>query len=321
MGGNALKNIEIKRMTKDEFYNTYFKVKNFISDLGLECSYPKFYSSKDSFGDVDIVVKINDSKNINLCIDAINDFFKPLDSYRNGTVYSFEVDMHQVDLIFVSEENYNSSLNYLSYNDLFNLLGRLAHRIGFKLGHKGLSYVVKNGDYTLGDVVVCKHLKDIFSIIDVNYKQYLEGFEAKEDIFKFVTESKYFNKNIFDYQNLNHINRVRNKKRKMYRDFIEYLEDKEFNSTIFNKEELVSIILPDFPQAREKIEKLWTKLKIQKEVHNIFNAYIVKDIKNVEGKELGIWMKHFKSKYSNQFWLDNKDNINNIIKDEKLISF
>ena len=40
----------------------------------------------------------------------------------------------QIDFIKVGEENWETSKNYFSYNDLGNLMGRLAQRLGVKYG-------------------------------------------------------------------------------------------------------------------------------------------------------------------------------------------
>ena len=49
----------------------------------------------------------------------------------------------QVDLIRVDCRHMESAFSYFAFNDLGNLLGRIFHRAGFKLGHKGMCYVVR----------------------------------------------------------------------------------------------------------------------------------------------------------------------------------
>lgn len=43
-----------------------------------------------------------------------------------------------------ANEHFNTSLEYLNWNDLGNLIGRIAHKFGLKYGHKGLLYIIKN---------------------------------------------------------------------------------------------------------------------------------------------------------------------------------
>lgn len=319
MGGNALKNINVTRMNVKEFNETKDKVLAVLNELKLEATIPKFFKSKDSFGDVDVIIKTTNSTDYQRAVDRVNEVFKPKDFYRNGSVYSFDVDNHQVDLIFTPEKDYETSVNYLSYNDLFNLLGRLAHKLGLKLGHKGLLYVIRNGDYTLGEVELVKDLKSIFKILDVDIDTYNKGFENADEIFEFVMKSKYFSNQIFAYENLNNINRVRNKKRVVYRDFLKYIRSRPKDGLTVDKEVFVKELLEEFPEAKVKVQKLWDRLVEQRAVKKIFNGDIVKELKNVEGPELGKWMIHFKKKYDNKFWLEHKDNAKEIILKEKLV--
>lgn len=318
MGGNALKNINVTRMNKQEFNDTKNKVQTALSEFGLESAIPKFFKSKDSFGDIDVVVKYSGSNDVQKCIQYFKDKFKPKDFYKNSNVFSVDIDNHQVDLIFVPEKDFETSLNYLSFNDLFNLLGRLAHKLGLKLGHRGLLVVVRNGNYTLGDVVVTRDLSEIFEILDVDLDTYNKGFETTQEIFEFVMKSKYFSNSIFAYENLNHTNRVRNKKRVVYESFLKYLEDKPKDGISVDKDIFVENLLERFPEAKSKVQKLWDRLAEQKAVHKIFNGDIVSEVKNVKGPELGKWMKHFKNKYTNKFWLDNANKSLEIIRNETL---
>lgn len=318
MGGNALKNIEIKRMNKEEFLKTKDIALNKIYECGLYAEVVKFYRNKKDFGDIDIVVEFNNPQDISKCINKIKNDLKPRDTFKNGNIFSFELNQHQVDLIFTNEKYFQSSLIYFSYNDLFNLLGRIAHKMGFKLGHKGLMIVVKNGNYLLGEIILTQNLKEILGILGLNYETYKKGFDELEDIFEFVISSKFFDKSIYDYDNLNHINRIRNKKRKVYRKFLKYIKNIPNKSIKIDKSKQVQKVLKLYPEAQEELKKLQEKLKKQQEVKKIFNGNIVSKIKNVTGQELGKWMKHFNKKYDLDFWLNNKDRAKEIIKNETL---
>lgn len=318
MGGNALKNT--KRMNKKEFIQTKNIALNKIYEYNLHAEVVRFYKDKQDFGDIDILVKCDNPVDVERCIDKIKNDLHPRETFKNGNVFSFELNNHQVDLIFTPEKYFTSSLIYFSYNDLFNFLGRIAHRLGFKLGHKGLMVVVKNGNYKLGEVILTQDLKEILGILGLSYQRYKQGFNTKEDIFNFVISSRFFNKSMFDYNKLNHINRIRNKKRKMYREFLEYIADKPLpnEANKIDKEEFVNRVLKLYPQAQKEIQKLQEKLQKQKEVSQIFNGHIVSEIKNVKGRELGKWMKHFKNKYDLDFWIKNKEQAREIIAKEVL---
>ena len=298
MGGNAIKSAT--RLKKQDYLKVEEDVKQFFALKGVKTAVPLSYSSKEDFGDLDIIVE--NTGNMKELIDDVNVYFNVKEFYKNNTIYSFGYDYNgqtfQVDLIFVTTKDFESSYNYLCYNDLFNLLGRIAHKQGFKLGHDGLKVVVKNGDYLLGEVVISKNLEIIFDILDVDINRYREGFETFEDIFDFVIASKWFDSAMFKLENLNNINRVRNAKRKLYMQFIEYTKDIPEKNLKIDKEENVRNILQLFPNAREDLAILKYKLKVQQETALKFNGDIVKELTGRENKELGELMKVIKTDYN-----------------------
>lgn len=303
MGGNAIKSAV--RLNKSDYEIVKNEILSFFWNRNIKVAVPPSYSSKSDFGDIDILVE--NTGNIKETIESVNQFFNVTDSLKNSTVYSFGYNYlsstFQVDLIFVTSKDFETSYNYLSYNDLFNLLGRLAHKLGFKLGHQGLIVPVKNGNYTLGDVIVTKNLKEIFNIIDVDYEVFQKGFETPTDIFDFVISSKYFTSKMYQFEELNNINRVRNKKRKIYQQFVDYIKDIEPREVNIDKQHFVKEVLESYPEAKIKVQKLWDKLEFQRKVSSVFNGNIVRDITGLNGPELGNLMKKLKSKYSDEFWL------------------
>ena len=88
-------------------------------------------------------------------IDEVVDNFKPKAALLNSNVFSFELDGHQVDLIFTEKKFYESALVYFANNDFSNLIGRIAHKHGFKYGHCGLVYVMRDGDCILSIIETC----------------------------------------------------------------------------------------------------------------------------------------------------------------------
>ena len=168
MGGNALKDFTW-RMTKDEYEELKKKVVTILNsfDLSLKIGIPPSYSSKETFGDLDVVVGYRYPHEAKMIIEFIRELVHPKAEFHNKMFYSFEFNEKQVDLIFVPEAHFEMTLDYYSYNDLFNLAGRLARRIGLKLGNKGLSIVVRNGNYQLGEVILTNDLFEIFQILDL----------------------------------------------------------------------------------------------------------------------------------------------------------
>ena len=52
----------------------------------------------------------------------------------------FETNFFQLDLILTSKENFDNYLRYLSFNDLGQLIGRVAFSQGLRYGGEGLYY-------------------------------------------------------------------------------------------------------------------------------------------------------------------------------------
>ena len=73
------------------------------------------------------------------------------------------------------------------------------------------------------------NFEDILNILGLNTTVYKNGFDTYQEMFDFVISSPYFDKNLFLFENLNNKNRVRDKKRKTYNMFLEYLDTIEIN--------------------------------------------------------------------------------------------
>jgi hypothetical protein len=310
MGGRAF-GFESDRMTKDEYNFVCNNMMLFFNSNNIVAFVPPSYFSKNSFGDVDIVVE--NTGDMSGIIKRVESVFVPKYTHKNGTVFSFSFVVNsklvQVDLIFAPTKHLLQSLRYLSYNDIWNLLGRLAHKQGFKLGHEGLMVPVKNGDYTLGDVLVTDDLHEMFDILDVDVKTYEAGFETPEDMYKFVVKSKWFTKKMFNLEELNHINRKRNAKRTIYMNFINWMKDNTVNDTDFvvDKVARVQEVLMKFPDANRGVQELYAKRDFLQAVSEKFNGHLVKEWTGLDGKELGDFMKYMKNKYTNEYFLECTD--------------
>ena len=214
MGGNAL-NIETRRYEKKEFYEIMLEVGAMLSSKGIESDVPAWYRNKETFGDLDVLIRSSTVEGD--ILDVINEVFKPNEIYNNNNVKSFDYKDFQIDFILVGDENWETSMFYFSYNDLGNFVGRISYQMGFRFGDYGLKLVYRHEDGGRKfSKIISKDPRKIYQFLGFNYDRYLEGFDEVEDIFKFVVNSTCFNRRIFDYDSLNHQNRTRNKKRKNY---------------------------------------------------------------------------------------------------------
>lgn len=306
MGGNALKNCETRRYKKDEYNDLVKEVIQKLNNIPeiTKKQVPFSYRDKESFGDLDIVIVHN-------CYDlkgSINKEFNPKEIVSNGDCLSFEYKEFQIDLIKSSIEHFNTTLEYLNWNDLGNIIGRVAHKFGLKYGHKGLSYIIKNeSGYKPRELLISKDIRKILEFLGFNFSKYTLGFDTLNDIYRYVRYSEFFNSDIFSFEEMNHTNRVRNKKRSTYQGFIDYLNnqhevEKSFLKYYFNGNKSIYLdrINYYFPEVDifGFIESYNKDLELDKKVKEKFNGEIVSKITGLQGKELGQFIAFYKNRFT-----------------------
>lgn len=319
MGGNALKNTYTRRYNKDEYFKLFEKIRLMYTDRPNSFKLLKSYNNKQTFGDMDIIINSNFvEKNLK----RIEYIFKPNQIYNNGNVVSFDFEELQIDFIFINDRYYHTAKTYYDYNDLGNLMGRIARKLKVSYGHKGLFHKIysEDGAKILREVDIVEDCgvydtRKVFNFLGFDYDIYLNGFNEIEDIFKFVVNSKFFNKDIFSYENLDHANRVRNKKRKTYQDFIEYIEKINISGYEFPEDADFYLKRIDeyFPTCR-----IYEEVKIAKEreeklkiIKEKFNGNIVSELTGLKDKNLGSFIYEFKKQYEDfdEFILNNEKEI------------
>lgn len=99
-------------------------------------------------------------------------------------------------------------------------------KINFKLkyGQIGLFMDFYHKDKKLGRILISKDYDKIYEFLGLSYDRWREGFDELEDIFSFISESKYFNWEYLQLENNNRVNRERDAKRKSYMSFLEYID-------------------------------------------------------------------------------------------------
>jgi hypothetical protein len=310
MGGLALKSVETRRINREEFdviSNELVTVlKTTFSNVGI----PLFYKNKPTFGDIDILVTQNEfGPDMRKYIEY---HFSPNEIFHNGNCWSFDYKGVQIDLITTSTLDFPTNMIYFSYNDLGNLVGRLAHGFGLRYGQEGLWYEHYFKGQNVGKIPVSTNYSKTLSFLGLSYERYTKGFDELVDIFEFIASSPYFNWKRYQLVELNKINRDRNKKRSSYIAFLDWVEENvadeehEFQFSEDKSRYLERINL-FFPEAEletnirrlEYLEckKLYVKAK--------FNGGDVMKKYGFSGKELGDKITSFKTYINNIF--DNQD--------------
>lgn len=291
-----------KRLPKAEFLPYLNKVEKLLhTNTDYDFFVPKWIEDKEDFGDLDIVVKNP------IDIELLKTIFKPERFKSNGPVFSLVYKDFQIDFIKHTGEDYESAKNYYCYNDLGNLIGRLAQRFAMKFGPDGLRYVYYNGSKKLGEFNISKDMNMILEFLDLDFKKFDIGFETRKELFDFIIKSKYFNPYIYDMEHLNKINRDRNKKRTTYVAWLDYVEplkkffDKDglfdgdktifipaINSHFFNNSEFFDFII-----EKDK------EFELKRQIAEKFNGNIVMEITDLRAKKLGKFIVEFKA------WIEN----------------
>lgn len=321
MGGNALPNTITRRYAADEYFRLEADTHKTLDWLFPSTRFETIqaYRSKESFGDMDIIIE---SDNLPSCwqenlIDAYalqqNEWFK------NGNCFSFAHKQLQIDLIVTPSEEYQTSLNYFAYNDLGNLIGRIAHMMGLKLGHDGLAYNWRIDETQhFRTVVIETDWAKILPVLGLSYERYAQGFDTLEDIFKFVVSSPYFNKDIYLLHNRNNVSRVRDRKRKTYMEFLKWIESYEETEEQFTNKAWVTYNRNQFSHKKFWLPYLFKEMPhfevIYKEVQaewdeaveykRRFNGDLVRGWLGIEGKELGDFMRWLRENTGSNFKRD-----------------
>lgn len=294
MGGNALKNTFTRRYEKGEYFILVNEVLSALKILfpNVRAEVIKAYGRKESFGDMDVLIESDHLPNN--WSQYVIDYFKSNESYKNGDVFSFDYKEFQIDLIKSKSESFDFSATYFSYNDLGNLMGRIAHKMGLKFGHQGLLYVLREGDKVIKEIVLSTSVDEVLAFLGYDFSRHQQGFETLEEVFDFAVSTPYFNPEIYLLDNLNHRSRIRDAKRKTYNEFLLWLQSdaylkKERVPFNFNpdKQYYKSLILDSFPKALPFIEEALAEYKQTLAFRQRFNGNLVREITGLEGKELG----------------------------------
>lgn len=297
MGGNAIKSSE--RIDKNT-YNQYVKeISEIFPELTMDVA-KSFYEKKD-FGDIDLIVKKIENLNIK---KLVKERLNPAEIFDNGPYFSFLYKNAQVDFILTSENDYISTVAYMSWNDLSNFIGRTARSLNFKFGSDGLSYEYHLDDHYKITIPISKSIDKILEFLGYDYVEWLKGFNTEEDIFKYAASSTYFNPLYFTLEDQSHNDRVRNKKRKMYQKMLQYIIDNkcEPKAKLTKEERFAHVLRAEnyfdinlSEQISNKHEEYAVHLKFKE----LFNGDIVKKITGLDGKLLGRFITELKSYYPN----------------------
>lgn len=235
-----MQNYGVERLTKEQYDEV-------LSILAITLPYKTAaipsYRAKDNFGDCDLLTTATDEA----FEKSLSKDFALLGKKKNGGVTSYALKYSnfppfQFDLIKAKEESYKFHYNYLSYNDLGNLIGRVAAAFGFKFAHDGLYILAwyshkgeersvdrvkeegktnEHAEYKMEKLFI-SNFDQALEFLGFDSLRFAQGFNTIDDILDFVASSKYFCKDFFLFENRNHDQRKRDVKRPTYTKALEY---------------------------------------------------------------------------------------------------
>lgn len=296
MGGNALNFVTRRVESNEEFQGIYSEIYDILRPLlGTRIELVPSYTSKPSFGDMDILVENNEGFRSNWT-DFVTVAFKPKSTHKNGSVFSFDYKDFQIDLILAPTEEFWFSYYYYAYNDLGNFIGRTAHRVGFKHGHDGLWYNYRDEDDTsrlVKKILVTRNYHEALWFLGFPEKNF--EFDTPEEIYEYAASSLYFDPRQFLLVNRSHAARTRDRKRKMYNGMLDWIRahwpglNGEDEPTPCDKQSHLERAFEAFPAFKREYDSAVLEHKTNKELKEKLNGVIVAACSDVvlEGKELG----------------------------------
>ena len=313
MGGNVFKTYKTTRLdAKDYFDLTYDFDSIFFDNFNFCPVLIKAYRKKESFGDADYLV--DSSKLPENWIEKLKDTFclTPEQYSKNSNVISIGWRNFQFDLIVTAHEDMIASEFYFSYNDFGNLIGRIGHKLGIKIGHKGTSIVIRHkerADRRRNAIARSRLPVAALANIGLSLTRYAKGFDTLEEMFDYVASSKYFDREIYSLEHRSATSRIRDKKRATYNAFLKWVDEKHpwSHHSFKEKSELggYSIRMPyyetevlsRFPWVKDVVDATIASFELDLRFKEVYNGVIVSEQTGLTGKELGMFMKEVKEKY------------------------
>lgn len=326
MGGNALSQ-ETVRLPAARYFQVEKRLVERLRSLlpGTRAEAVVAYAEKVDFGDMDVLI----AEGPGYDPIALAQKLGAMEVVRNGEVTSFGLPVSegvfQVDLICVPAASFDFALRYFSYNDLGNLLGRVAHKFGAKFGHLGLLYPLRapdNDDQMLAELEITSDFSAALALLGYDAQAYeaqraAAGFRTLEDIFDYVVTSPYVNPDIYLLENRSYRARVRDAKRPTYNKFLEWLaEQPEGSLPAFpwgeagsperqeQRRQFLETAFNQYPEFKARYEATLLMADRQRQARRYFNGDFVATITGLEGKELGMFMSRLRATFTSNAALE-----------------
>lgn len=309
MGGKALKTMTTRRVAAAEYHEIKDEVVGMLRSMypGHRIEAIPAYRRKPDFGDLDILVEyFSDPERPDTDIrhrfrGELHKHFKAEEIVSNGPVYSFAWRDFQVDLILAPSSDFEMSLNYFSWNDLGNLIGRVAHKMGLKYGHDGLSLPFRVETYLFDTLVVTRDAFAAIEFLGMDPERFRQGFDTPDEFYQFVADGKYFDPDIYQLENRSNKARTRDRKRPIYRGFLEWIVTHNVKPRFTDWPAIKATWLPKlfvaFPDALDGYLRIQENFELSRKYQAKFNGQLVSSLTGLSGKELGHLMMRIRTTF------------------------
>jgi hypothetical protein len=261
---------------KDVFTELQGKVGNKFAGFELTLT----LEEKNSHGDIDILVLLHPDQNPRLEINSL----KPLKVRKNDYCYSFLYPSEainktvHVDFLVSSDPNlHHTKKQYYAFNELSNLIGRVASTLGFKYGSKGFfkRYEDKRGNW-----------HDLLISVNLNPGLQILGYEPKplwirtyDDIVNYVSSSLLFSSSMFS------LGKKRNTKRTKAEEIGKRLREMEKKAVLEDPDYFFKRMFKDI---YEEIENKKKEIEDRAYLQTCFNGtWLIEKFGMTPGPQIG----------------------------------
>lgn len=297
MGGNIF---DCRRIGRDEYLDMSARLCEALTAFHPGRAEPvQAYRAKPDFGDIDVLVERGTGvSGVDIAAKLADRLGDVTSVSHNGPVSSLLWRGVQCDLVFVQPDEYDFACAYFAWNDLGNLMGRVAHKMGFKYGHKGFLYPLRYGDYHVADILVSRDVDAVARFLGYEPERLRGGFDALEDVYIYAASTPYFHPVLYQLEHQSHHARVRDRKRAVYRGFLEWF-GKRPDMSVYNWDTadrcgFLSQAFHVFPGFVEAYGASMQSHQRRRLVTRKFNGEMVMRVTGLSGRDLGNFIKSFR---------------------------
>jgi hypothetical protein len=301
MGGNLFK---LGRKPRREYLEIERAVCAYLEEHAPgQFRVPRYYATKPDFGDLDVIVPHG-------LLERQPDFFERLRSdlgvtrFKSvGRVHSTVYRDFQVDYFRVPDDLLESTYNFLSFNDLGNLIGRICRRFNLKYGEEGLHYVYRreDGNYRR-DLEVTRDFERVCAFLGLRFEAWVQGFQTLEAMFEWVIESPYFSVRPYLEGSSDPV-LARARVRPTVQRFLSFLQERGIEKTFAFKDrsEYLLEVEHAFPEANLRAQ-IQTERQLEARAaafQGRFNGqFVMALLPQLSGRALGEFIVAFKRQYA-----------------------